>query len=973
MVVAPALDLVGALAFLGAFVQAVRLYRRQRLLRNYWLIAATGTALLSAWGFVEAAEGLGLAPVALESRLQILVLTTGLTAVLLLALYDNTRAEALLRRLETSERRTSTIVERFPRGAVVLLDEDYDCLLAGGDDLFGRDDCPALAGRHLPEVVDEEAEPTLRRLCESALDGRSSEEEVTVGEETYQVQALPLDEPEAGRTCVLVVRNVTTERRRERALREQHDELETLDRINRVIREVDRALVGADSRESIEEAVCDRLTANAPYEFALVAEQTPEGRFRPRAWSGTGEDYVEEVFPVDPASSGDSPGARAVETGEIQVVQDVEHDPDFGPWRESALRQDFRALAAVPVTYGGRTYGVLAVYANRPNAFDDREQDVLVQFGETVGHAITAVERKERADVLTALHGVTRELLHAETAEDVCDVVLEAGADLLALESCIFRYDDGRGVLELLAATSDPAAFYGTEEPSFTGESGSVTWGAFVSGEPVVFDDVRDAENLAVADTDARSAMFVPLGDHGLFVAASTAVGEFDEHNRKLVELLAATTEAAFDRLDSEGDLREREAELRERTERLDRLQQVNDVIREVNQAVVSADSREEIEQTVCDRLTATDRCQFAWVGTGGESVTLRAWAGDDASYLDEFGGEVAPDGDATADGPLLEPGVATLQRGEPTEVSPLSKYVRTAPWAAEAVARGFQAALSVPLVHQHNEYGALTIYSASADMFDEETTAVVRELGETVAYAVSAVETRRGLHAARGTELELAVPGRISFLNDVAALSDDPVECVEAVPESGGRTRVHFLASGVTVAELDRLADDSVLVERVGSAGREGVFRATVSGETLTETVVDAGAVPEFIEVTPEQTTLVVSLLPHVDARTFVERLADAYDGVELLARRESAPRLTGSTFHTEVESALTDRQREVLRTAYESGYFERPRESSGEDVAERLGISQPTVNYHLRESQRRLLGLLFEETREASTRRED
>ena len=968
MVLAPVLDLVGAVTFLGAFVQALRLYRRQRLLRNYWLIAATGTALLSVWGFVEAAEGVGLAPAVLESRLQILVLTTGLTAVLLLALYDNTEGEALLRRLETSERRTSTIIERFPRGAVVLLDDDYDCLLAGGDDLFGREDCGALTGRHLPEVVDEAVQPALRRLCDSALDGRTAESEVTRGDDTYQVQALPIDEPAGERTCLLVVRNVTVERQRERALREQHTELETLDRINRVIREVDQALVGADSRESIEEAVCDRLSSNAPYEFALVAEQTTDGRFRPRVYRGNGDDYVEEVFPIDPADAGNSPGARAIETGEIQVVQDVEHEPDFGSWREPALDQQFRALATVPIRYGDRTYGVLAVYADRPNAFDEREQDVLAQFGKTVGHAITAAERKERADVLTALHGVTRELLTAQTAEDVCDVVLDAGGDLLALEIGVFGYDQEQGVLELLASTSDPREFYGSENPRFTGESGSMTWDTFVSGEPAVFDDVSGAENLAITDTAARSVMFVPLGDHGLFVAGSARVGDFDEHNRKLVELLAATTEAAFDQLDSEGDLRERESELRERTQRLERLQQITDVVREVNQAVVGADSREEIEQTVCDRLTATDRCLFAWVGTAGESVTPRAWAGEDASYLDEIGDEIPPD-DATR----LEPGVSTLRSGEPTQVSPLSKYVQTAPWAAEAVARGFRSVLSVPLVHQHKEYGALTIYSGSADTFDDQTTAVLRQLGETVAYAISAVETRRGLHAARGTELELTIPGRISFLNDVATLSDGPVECFEAVPESRGRTRVDFRAAGVTAGELDRLADDSVVVERVDAARREGVFRATVSGETLSETVVDAGGVPESIEVTPTETTLVVSLLPHADARTFVERLADAYDGVELLARRETGPRLTRSAFRGEFESALTDRQREVLRTAYESGYFETPRESSGQDVADRLGISQPTVNHHLRESQRRLLGLLFRETEEAGTRRDD
>ena len=964
MVVAPAFDLVGALAFLGGSVQAVRLYRRQRLLRNYWLIAATGSAMLGVWGIVEAVEGVGLAPVVLESRLQILLLTTGLTAVLLLALYDNTEGETLLRQLETSERRTSTIVERFPQGAVILVDSDCECLLAGGDDLFGRADVASLGGRTLTAALDDEVGAVVEGLCERALDGESVESAITHGDEVYQVRAVPVEDVEADRASLVVVRNVTVERRRERTLRRQRDELETLDRINRVVREVDRALVGAETREAIEEAVCDILAVNDPYEFALVVEREPDGQFRPRVWSGD-DDYVEEVFPVEPDDRVGSPGERALETGEIQVIQDVERDPEIDPWREPTLRHDFHSLAVVPIQYGDRTYGLLVVFAARPNAFDEREQDLLVQFGETVGHAITAVERKERADVLTALHGVARDLLHAETEAGVCDVVIDAGRELLDVEIAIFGYDEARAVLEPLAATPDALRFYGTDEPSFDGRQESVTWRTFVSGEAAVFEDVRTAEDLFVPDTDARSAVFLPLGDHGVFAAGATEAGLFDEGSRKLVELLAATTEAAFDRLESESDLRERESELSERTRRLERLQRINDIIREIDQALVGASSRAEIEQTVCDRMADTDRCLFAWIGTDGDGVTPRAWAGDGASYLD------AVDPTRGADDP--EPAVQTLRTGEPTQVTPVSASVQSASWASEGVARGFMSVLSVPLVHQGNDHGALTVYSGSTETFDEETTAVLTELGETVAYAIDAVETKRGLHATRGTELELSIPGRASFLSDVATLSDGPVECIEVVPESGGRTRVHFLAPGVTPAEIDRIVDDSVLVERVEAIGQDGAFRATVDGRTLSESVVDAGAVPESIEVTPEETTLVVSLLSHVDARTFFDRLASDYPDVELVARRETVTERSTSAFRSEFETALTDRQLEVLRTAYENGYFETPRESSGRDVADRLGISQPTVNHHLRESQRRLLGLLFSEREAVSSEAED
>jgi predicted DNA binding protein len=58
-----------------------------------------------------------------------------------------------------------------------------------------------------------------------------------------------------------------------------------------------------------------------------------------------------------------------------------------------------------------------------------------------------------------------------------------------------------------------------------------------------------------------------------------------------------------------------------------------------------------------------------------------------------------------------------------------------------------------------------------------------------------------------------------------------------------------------------------------------------------------------------------------------------------------------------------VTDRQLEVVQTAYFSGYFESPREQSGEDVADTLGISPPAFYEHTRTVQRKLFAALFED----------
>jgi hypothetical protein len=52
-----------------------------------------------------------------------------------------------------------------------------------------------------------------------------------------------------------------------------------------------------------------------------------------------------------------------------------------------------------------------------------------------------------------------------------------------------------------------------------------------------------------------------------------------------------------------------------------------------------------------------------------------------------------------------------------------------------------------------------------------------------------------------------------------------------------------------------------------------------------------------------------------------------------------------------------LTPRQREVLETAFEMGYFERPRRANATEVAETLGIGPSTFREHLAAAETKLL----------------
>ena len=97
-------------------------------------------------------------------------------------------------------------------------------------------------------------------------------------------------------------------------------------------------------------------------------------------------------------------------------------------------------------------------------------------------------------------------------------------------------------------------------------------------------------------------------------------------------------------------------------------------------------------------------------------------------------------------------------------------------------------------------------------------------------------------------------------------------------------------------------------------------------------------------------------------EIRSFLTLFERQYDGVELVARRElDASVMTAQGFRSELERRLTERQREVLRTAYVAGFFGTPREATAREIAGMLDVAQSTVSRHIRKGERTTFDLLF------------
>lgn len=103
---------------------------------------------------------------------------------------------------------------------------------------------------------------------------------------------------------------------------------------------------------------------------------------------------------------------------------------------------------------------------------------------------------------------------------------------------------------------------------------------------------------------------------------------------------------------------------------------------------------------------------------------------------------------------------------------------------------------------------------------------------------------------------------------------------------------------------------------------------------------------------------TLVFYASDHEEARAVLDVLRSRHPGM-VVRRVEQSPATSRCRDEALVDRArLTERQLEVLRTAYDMGYFEYPRRNNATAVATELGISLSTFGEHLSTAERKLLG---------------
>ncbi|WP_408957937.1 bacterio-opsin activator domain-containing protein [Natrinema sp. 74] len=593
------------------------------------------------------------------------------------------------------------------------------------------------------------------------------------------------------------------------------------------------------------------------------------------------------------------------------------------------------------------------------------------------------VVRDRRGSAAAALETVRRTataLREAETPSAVRSAVVDAVREYADADIAAWYLADADGFRPAAVTAADrvSGSHDGSIDPPSIDPDGTPLADVLEDGSPTVSERGAFRGLFGAAVGRAEQLLIVPISSGDVVLATGAEPLAFEGVDFAPLETLSDTARVALARLEAAADLRTCR---RERTH-LETVATRTERLRDAERSMLDAETREDVERLLCEAavsltpLESGGELDLAWVGRaddGREVIVPATWAGRDGDFLESS--SVPTDrehGDPTATAATtLTP--AVLEDLAPDGARRSDASARRSEtdgdrsWRHRLLERGFRSALSVPITAGEVRYGTLTAYADRPSAFDDRTKRACDHLAGIAGEAIAAIETTRALLADRSTELEVELRDDAEPLSAIAHRLGRRIDVRAAVPRSsGGSTVFCAVAASDPDAAREAVASLSTVdsVSLIGSNTGDIVLEVALPDATVARTIADRGGVLRSVSPVDGRTRLVIELGGPIAVRPFVRALERTYSEAELVARRERDRPPQPTRPFDRLHEHLSERQRRTLEAAYYGGFFEWPREHTGEEVAESLGVSQPTFSRHLRLAQRKLFALLLDDT---------
>jgi len=205
----------------------------------------------------------------------------------------------------------------------------------------------------------------------------------------------------------------------------------------------------------------------------------------------------------------------------------------------------------------------------------------------------------------------------------------------------------------------------------------------------------------------------------------STRTG-LSKKNDELSELAQTFDEMA-------AALQQRELQRQQAEEKITRLNRLYAVLSEVNQAVVRIRGRDPLFQEVCRIAVEIGLFKMAWVGLVDPQ---RRWV-KPVAHCGTEDGDLANLRISVAE----EPTGTAIREGRHLTCNDVLTDPRMLPWRDEATRRGYRSSAAFPILLHGRIIGALNLYAAEANFFNDEEIKLLDEVVADLSFALEKME----------------------------------------------------------------------------------------------------------------------------------------------------------------------------------------------------------------------------------------
>jgi diguanylate cyclase (GGDEF)-like protein len=607
------------------------------------------------------------------------------------------------------------------------------------------------------------------------------------------------------------------------------------------------AILRTTAPDDLYQRVCDAAVEAGGFKSAGVLLPNSEGWLHLAA--AAGNDKTQPLpdlrISIDASSDrGRGIAGEAYRTAQSCIANDFQNDPRFAPWRSADMAEGIGAAAAIPILRDGQSIGVFLLIVAEAESLSDDVVSLLQRMAENVSFAIGGFERErerksgERAlrrssDMFAALSATNSAILQATDQDEmlrlVCESVSKGGQSLGAAAIFLKQLDSewlkpaaASGALvetiSRMPLSTNPDSKFGggLHGPSFREQTLQITYDTAI--------DPRTQPWYARGAVPHGCAV-VPLTKSGvsegvLFFFFARTSGREDAGILQLMSDIGKNVSFAL--------------EMFEREAHKENLARMFAALSTTNEAIMRAQTREELYQFVCEAIVEAAKftsASIALVDESGEYLKVQGVSGPNIERIRKL---VLATSAERPEGRGMS-GVA-YRSGKPVISNDWLSDARTSHFRNSE--SGTRSGAAFPLFLGEKSIGVMLFLSGETGTFSPEFADVLERLARNVSFALSAFERadekiraeQRIAHMATHDGLT-GLPNRMLF----SQLLDTAVACAHRARHKCAVLFIDLDRFKIVNDTLGHTAGDSLLIEaahRLRNSVRECDIVARLGGD---------------------------------------------------------------------------------------------------------------------------------------------